>query len=186
MPFAVFCACRPFLSSRGSLPSPSPNPLTSWQIHSHPSGCSSSVSAGSPHLPSTHLGDPGIAPSHGHALTFVPAPLWPFLPWSDVPLPREGICPLPQLGSQSQQGSEWGRLGLGLGGQKWKLPSWHLPYAGLCAGHFTARPGHSLSHLEVEPGSSLFAEESAGTTEAAQAPLPPGSAHPEACAWNHE
>lgn len=50
--------------------------------------------------------------------------------------------------------------------------------------HCTAWP------LPLSPGGGAWEQPvcrgECGTTEAAQAPLPPGSAHPEACAWNHE
>lgn len=111
------CLCHVSLSSRPLLmlvlPLQCPSLITSWQKHSHLSRPSSIVSCEQSLFPTCHPCTSADSEIHCH----VPAqPMALFCLGSDVHLPRTCLRPEP-AGGLSQ-----GLLGLGLGGQKWKLP----------------------------------------------------------------
>ena len=184
LPFAVFhgcpcpCRCHPLLSS-GPLfmlcpPPQGPSPLTSWQIHCHPSSPSSSISGKHPPPPpptDAHQqtrGDP--VPLKCAQLCPCPPP-WSFAASGLMSIsPEEGpdLCPI--CGSQSQQETLQDRLGLGARNGP-LVGSHHVP--GSVLGPSPYGSWSPLSTQEAEPRSQPH--------PSCPGPwLPPSSAHPGA------
>lgn len=123
----------------------------------------------SPQLPSTYRLTPG-APSCPGALSYVPAATVAlFCLGSDVHLPRGGTCPVPICGSQSQQGAERGRLGVGLVDQTWTLPLWHRRVPGAVPGASRHSSPSPLGTQEAELGQAC-SRAGSSPTQTAQAP----------------
>lgn len=112
-----------------------------------------------------------------YSVLSLPAPVARFCLGSDVSLPRGGTCPLPHPWVPEPAGDGWGRLGLGLGGQKRRLLLPAPRCAGPCAGHLSTRPRRALSARRRQSlGASPFAEDGAVPTQVPWPPAPPGSA----------
>ena len=136
-PACAVCSSALGLGSGWPLPLQCP-PLTWWHNHTHPCRPSPSVSCKpslSPRVPCMYIGRLWTAPASELA-----APVALFCLGSDVSLPRGGTCPLSHAWVPEPAGGGRGRLGLGLGGQKWTLLLLAPRRAGPCAGHLSTSP----------------------------------------------
>lgn len=180
------CLCCVSLSSRPLLmlvlPLQCPSPMTSWQMHSRPSRPSSIVSCEQSLFPTCHPRTSADSEIHCH----VPAqPMALFCLGSDVHLPR--TCLLPHLGVPELAGGlSRGLLGLGLGGQKWKLPflAPTVCRALWLASHY--RPRGALSTRRAEPGVKPIPQGGNALPRLPRPLAPTGPCHPRARAQSHE
>ena len=93
-------------------------------------------------------------------------PPWPFSALGLMSIsPEEGPVLCLICGSQSQQGAERGRLGLGLADRTWTLPLWHCRVPG-ASRHGSRSP---LGTREAELGQAC-SRGGSGPTQTAQAP----------------